>query len=267
MTVYIICHETLPNYPVPDDAHIIWLNTKPPADHNGYSIFNGYDYIENAEALHKTLTGALGPIIIRKIVEEMGSSGIVSIWQYRKFVTATKYGSPSPDYPNMYMLDETMASALRVSDKDRGDENFLLCPPVNIGNLYRHYSSVHNIADLLRYVAIAIELGVLTADESYSFLTMGHLISGGIELGTFPAHWWSPTCQKVGQVSIAFAERHQPFHAEDPYQKRAIAFCQERLGSYLLIKELLARFNGNIPTTLFGTMHTVAADGVYRAGT
>jgi hypothetical protein len=265
MTVYIICHETLPNYPVPDDARIIWLNSVPPADHCGYNIINGYDYIENAEALHKKLAGALGPIIIKRVAEA-SSSNLVTIWQYRKFVTTTKYGSLSPDYPNMYVLTETMASTLRVSELDRADGNFLLCPPVNIVNLYQQYVSVHNIADLLRYVAIAIELGVITAEESFSFLTVGHLISGGIELGSFPTHWWSPTCHKVEQVSIAFANRYLPFQPEDPYQKRAIAFCQERLGSYLLIKELLARYNGDIPNTLFGTMHSVAADGVYRVG-
>jgi hypothetical protein len=262
-----MCHSTLPNYPVPPNARIIWMNAEPPSNERGLDIVKAYDYFENGEELHKKIAGALGPIVIRKVAEETPEhSDVITIWQYRKFVTRTRYGNPSPDYLKMYTLTEEMAKTLRVSDSERTPENFLLCPPVPLGNLYQQYVWGHKIPDLLRYVAIAVELGVLTPEESFAFFHSQHLISGGIELGSFPAQWWISACRHIDQVTLEFAAKHEPSQADDPYQKRAAAFCQERLGSYVLIKELMTRYGGEIPVSLFGTMHNVAPDGVYRAG-
>ena len=106
----------------------------------------------------------------------------------------------------------------------------------------------------------------MTQAEALLFFNSGTFIPGGIELGTYPTDWWLDTFVRLVAPSFEFAKRYQPFQAEDPVQKRAISFCQERLGSYLLIKRITELYGNTVPGSLFGDMATVSDDGVYKSG-
>ncbi len=266
MTVYILCHSTLPNYPVPPNSRIIWLNSAEPDNSRGFDIIRGYDYFDNAAELHQNIAGALGPMVIRRVIEEeRDESDVVTIWQYRKFLSRTRYGYKDRDQP-MQSLTEKMARGLRINDDERTADNFLLCEPVPLGTLYEQYVKLHSIQDLLRYTAIAVDCGALTPEETTFFFKAQHMIPCGIELGSFPKQWWLETFRKMEPVGMIFAEEHVPTQPDDPYQKRAVSFCQERLGAHLLLKEIFARYGQQIPMSMFGALHNVSSDGIYRVG-
>ncbi|MBX4956324.1 hypothetical protein [Rhizobium lentis] len=267
MTIYIVCHKDLPSYPAPEGSKIIWLNSKPPLDNRGMDVIAGYDFFSEPEELHAKLSGSLGTIVVAKIVsEEPAKPRNITIWQYRKFLTRLAIGTPNPDYPGMNTTTSEETEITRPENPAFFVENFFLPRPLNLHNISQHYAHFHNIVDFLRYTASSIETNALTQAEALLFFNSGTFIPGGIELGTYPTDWWLDTFVRLVAPSFEFAKRYQPFQAEDPVQKRAISFCQERLGSYLLIKRLAELYGNNLPGVLFGNIATVSNDGVYKSG-
>lgn len=95
MTIFIVCHKDLPSYPPPEGSKIIWLNSKPPLDNKGMDVIAGYDFFSEPEEIHAKLSGSLGTIVIAKVVsEEAAKPRNITIWQYRKFLTRLKIGTP-----------------------------------------------------------------------------------------------------------------------------------------------------------------------------
>ncbi|PZM07412.1 hypothetical protein [Rhizobium tubonense] len=267
MTVFIVCHQDLPNYPVPAGAKIIWLNSKLPLESKGMDVIAGYDYFDQPEELHAKLSGSLGTLVIAKVVsEDQAKSPKITIWQYRKFVTKAQIGTPSPDYPGMNVVTPQYMENTTPEKPESHPENFLLPDPLNLGSVLHHYARVHNIIDFLRYTSCSIEAGILTQQETLHFFNSSHFVPGGIELGTYPTDWWLDTFVRLVAPSFEFAKRYQPFQAADPVQRRAISFCQERLGSFLLIKRITELYGNTIPPSLFGRIVTVSNDGLYKTG-
>lgn len=267
MTIFIVCHKDLPSFPPPEGSKIIWLNSKPPLDNRGMDVIAGYDFFSEPEELHAKLSGSLGTIAIAKFVsEEAAKPRSITIWQYRKFLTRQRIGTPNPEYPGMNTATSEETEITRPEDPAFFLENFFLPRPLNLQNISHHYARFHNIVDFLRYTASAIETTALTQAEALQFFNSGTFVPGGIELGTYPTDWWLDAFVRLVAPSFEFAKRYQPFQAEDPVQKRAISFCQERLGSYLLIKRLSELYGNSLPGSLFGDIVTISNDGVYRSG-
>ncbi|MBY5662165.1 hypothetical protein [Rhizobium leguminosarum] len=267
MTVFIVCHKDLPSYPPPEGAKIIWLNSKPPLENKGMDVIAGYDFFSEPEEIHAKLSGSLGTLVIAKVVsEETVKPRNITIWQYRKFLTRLNIGTPNPEYPGMNIATSEEVEITRPENPAFFSESFFLPRPLNLHNISYHYASCHNIVDFFRYTAFSVEANTLPQAEALHFFNSSTLVPGGIELGTYPTDWWLDTFVRLVAPSLEFAKRYQPFQAEDPVQKRAISFCQERLGSYLLIKRLAELYGNNLPGFLFGDMATVSNDGVYRTG-
>lgn len=267
MPIYVICHQELPCFPLPAEAEIIWLNATPPVNPDGRKIHYGYDLIPEGQTLHQKLSGGFGPMVINHLLQTTTQSDeCVTLWQYRKFVTRERYGRPSNVYGGTHELSVAEAASLVLSADPEPGQSLLFSSLLQVGSIYQQYVECHHIADLLRYTALAVDLGVLTAAESHTFLQCPWLVIGGIELGTYPLSWWQETFSALEKVATAFIAQHQPVNLTDPYQKRALAFCQERLGSFLLLRDVTATCNNNIPKNLFGTVHSVTSSGVYQRG-
>ncbi|UIA81860.1 hypothetical protein LU604_14230 [Erwinia tracheiphila] len=238
MNTFIICHQNLPCYQVRSNASIVWLNNTLPENPQGLNIIPGYEFIDNAAELHQQLSGAIGPMVIRNIVNQMKlTEGNITLWQYRKFVTREKFGAPSVDYGGTHDVDIKEVAGTAIIPQPAEGRSYIVSAPMQLGNLYQQYAAFHHISDLLKYTALAVDLGVITEQESFLFLNCAHLIIGGIELGTYPVAWWQNAFGHLQSVSLAFIENFTPFAPEDPYQKRAVAFCQEKLSAFKRIKQ------------------------------
>lgn len=270
MTIFIICHDGLPEYTPPSGSKILWLNARPPAETRGLDIIPGYDFFENPEALHAQLSGSLGPLAIHKVlVDTPNPEGHVTIWQYRKFLVRRQMGQLSSNYPGMRLVSagELAAQPLENPETDLAGNEYIVPMPLKAGNIAQHYLTHHSIVDFLHYVATVAAEQVLPQDQILEFFNYPYIVPGGVEMGTYPTAWWMKTCSAMAKVVLSFVEHHKPFLAHDPYQRRAAAFCQERLGGYFLIKHLAAHQPDQLSPQKYGTIHTVTDNGEYRRGT
>lgn len=108
MSVYVICNSEMPLYRLPEGAKVIWLNSEKAPKSDEFEIIHGYDFCENPEHVHNYLAGSLGAYVILQLLLEKGEKAPekTTIWQYRKFVSQTKYGEPTKNYPGMYSVNK-----------------------------------------------------------------------------------------------------------------------------------------------------------------
>lgn len=258
MTIYIICHKGLPDYTPPDGSAVVWLNAKPPVDARGLEIIDGYSLFENPEQMHRTYSGSLGTMAILKLLSENNTAPHVTIWQYRKFVSQVEYGQQSPNFSRMRIVTPGAITKCEITnpEKSLAPNEFLIEQPGQMHTAVMQYGARHNILDFLRYSTLLVEDGFLTPEEAVQFFLIRFLAVGGIELGTYPTGWWVETYSAVKDSAVAFAERYGPCQPDDPYQTRAVAFLQERLGSFRLIRHLTQ--NGtDLHSYKYGKLHMV----------
>lgn len=267
MTVFVVCHNSLPGYNLPEGSKIVWLNARPPNNNRGLEIINGYDYFENPEMLHEKLSGSFASFVIAKHVSETKSEHeAVTIWQYRRFVTRNKYGSPSGTYFGMHLVKSDEAKTINPSEEICGGSGFFVSTPIMVDSVLLQYGTVHNAQDILKYACSALDVGVLKPLDLAMFFNNSTVFPGGVEFGTFPTDWWLKTIGDIEAVSMNFIANYEVHQPDHPYQKRALGFCQERIGSYLLVDKLLKIYGNAVSSKLIGTMHVVTDDGEYIGG-
>ena len=268
MTVFIVCHNALPAYPVPEGAKVMWMSPAKPENPKGLEIIPGYDFFENPESLHDKLSGCLGSLAVQRYLSGQTSvDPSVTIWQYRKFISLEPFGRVSPNYPGMHLVTAAGMASATIAHPERLGYDYMFVKPLAVNGIAYQYIRSHNAIDFLRYTTLAIQAGVVEQKRTMFYLNEQHLVPGGMELGTYPTSWWLDASEKLSRPTLAFAEQFLPVQPDDAYQRRAIAFCQERLGSHLLLRRALElKANGTTQRNVFGIMHTVTQDQVYRGG-
>jgi hypothetical protein len=238
-----ITHVPLP-IAFPDFVTPVYLGQS-----QGPDRLNLRDLAPQWEQHHPVVGGMLGNFALKNhVLKHHPEVKRIGVCMYRKFVSRQRIsGVPAKDN---WMMDV-------VSDKDfeqngidsmmaPGDEPFLIgrtCGFMVHGQsagYMLHYAHAHHIEDLLRFTSEAVELGVLQAAEVDLFFNEKVFLMGGIELGVFPADFWLAAVTAIESVIWACVNRY-PTRREG-YQTRAWAFCAERLGSYLLLKHLNAKY-------------------------
>lgn len=230
-------------------------------------IISGYDFFENPEATHKTFSGALGTMVIHKVLAGAPVTPHVTIWQYRKFVSTTPYGRKSPNLGSTRLVKSPVLAHTVIDNPevDLADNAFLVHQPSEVGSVSAQYNKHHHILDFLRFAGILIETDVIGEEKILQFFSSRYMVVGGAELGTYPTEWWKTAYSAINRAALLFSERYGPCDPVDPYQKRAIAFLQERLGSYLTVKRL-AELTPNILSYPHGYVHTVTDAEVFIGG-
>ncbi|WP_426050868.1 hypothetical protein [Brevundimonas sp. SL161] len=268
MTVFIVCHNALPAYQLPEGSRIMWINPVMPDNPGGLDIIAGYDFFENPEILHDKLSGCLGSLAVHRYLSAQTSfERSVTIWQYRKFVSLEPFGRASPNYPGMHLVTSAEMEPAQLAHPERLGYDYIFVKPLAINGIAHQYIRSHNAIDFLRYTLLMLQTGVLGQKQTMHYMNQQHLIPGGMELGTYPTAWWLEAYEKLSRPTLAFADQFSAFQPDDAYQRRAIAFCQERLGSYLLLSRALElKASGTTERNVFGIMHTVTQDQVYRGG-
>lgn len=163
----------------------------------------------------------------------------------------------------MIMVPISDSKALDVSEiQGNISTPFLMPMPIVVGSIYKQYCASHRGADLLRYSALAVELDIIKQSEVLDFFNSDLMIPGGVEFGIYPVAIFVNIVSKLEEICLQFSRGNQPA-ALDRYQRRALAFCNERMGSYLLLKSLEQICGANIPKEWFGHMHTISDNLTY----
>lgn len=270
--IYCVTHQR-PLYPLPADATVIWVGDMPVDDDLRDRTIVVRDKYPDLDFYRPYLLGSAGSFAIRREIAALGAQGdskdgLLTIVQQRKFITRNMIGRPASNYPGMQMMTAQEASSCGWSSGLAAlDVPYLLSQPIMLDSYLAQYARDHRIEDLLRYTALAVELGILQAKEIPQFFGWKLHVPGGSEFGTYPLSAWMPLIEQLEKVALAFVEKHRPMDLS-AYQRRGLAFCQERLGSFFIWRKLSERYGNEIPRTNFGFMATITEEGdVYKGGT
>lgn len=269
--VFCIAHQ--PNITVDLDpsATIVWLGAAGQAPQNHHPVLDVHQAYPDLMAWHPFLTGASGAFAIRRFLRdqrhEFSDFDLITLTQYRKFISSQAFGRYSNSYPTMRFINQSAEVPSFSTWFAEPDHYFCVASPRDIGNTFLQYAYVHQAPDFLRYLATAVELEVITAEDCFSLINYPMIIPGGIELGTYPINIFLALTEQLEAVCLHFLEHHRPVKL-DAYQRRALAFCNERLGSFMLQKTLHGIFGNAIPQDVVGHMHAVDIGAAeYWAGT
>lgn len=231
-----------------------WVTTIHLGQAQGDGLLNLRDLAPEWEPHHPVLGGTAGSFALRRyILKHRPDATRVGICQYRKFVSRGRVGgTPDPKYRVMDVIYvPTLDREAYARDLDPGDSRFVLSAPLHFTRLpwYRRgylkeYARDHEVQDLLRFAAAAVEHGVLGPREVEAFFDEDVFMPGGVELGVFPADFWLESIAAIEQVVRTCVELHPLTREGD--QARAWAFCAERLGSWLLLRRLRAEASTGI---------------------
>jgi hypothetical protein len=157
---------------------------------------------------------------------------------------------------------EQLAALTPDDIRPREGFDFLISRPLifQLG-MVGQYAEKHHPIDLLDYLSLAVEVGVLSASELRALLLEQLFVPGGCEFGVFPSDWVSESLSKLELVGREFLTQHgERVRGYDAYQIRAVGFLSERLGSFYLMQELRRRYPQGPPGGIIGHMCTIIVD-------
>ena len=214
------------------------------------------------EPYHSTLGGVVGNFALKNYIElNHPNASTVGICQYRKFVSHTRISEiEAPSYRTMDLVDkDILQKGFLKNIILPKNEDFLISRPLLFSsfwnkkkNYLEQYNRAHNIKDLLRFTSIAAELGIIDKFETKLFLREVIFIPGGIELGVFPTKFWIHSITAMENV-LRECIRNNP-ETNTYFQARALSFCCERLGSYMLLKHFNASGSYGLRYKLFASL-------------
>ncbi|MBP8285360.1 MAG: hypothetical protein KAX57_00820 [Rhodoferax sp.] len=231
------------------------------------SIHHISEIAQDLDYLHCMLAGSSGTFAIARLLrgthDEWDETTSVVINQYRKFMAKDTLGMKSINYPGMVMVPVDKAIDIDVFEIQANIKTpFLLPSPIVVGNTYNQYCTAHRGQDFLRYIAIAIDLGIIDHKQAGQIFNSEMMIPGGVEFGIYPVAIFLDVVEKLEKICLEFAKNNLP-SSLDRYQRRALAFCNERMGSYLLLLTLNQICGAEISPEWFGYMHTVSDNLTY----
>jgi hypothetical protein len=217
----------------------------------GKGKLNLRDLAPEWEPYHSLIGGIVGNFALKNYIElNFPNTTTVGICQYRKFVSHTRISeTEAKSYPTMDLVGRsTLQSDVLTQAMLPRNEKFLVCRPFSFFSAWKkktgylkQYSKAHDTKDLLRFTSIAVELGIIDKFEVEPFFQEEVFVPGGIELGIFPAEFW---IKGITAMEIVVRECMRNNSIMPTYfQARALSFCCERLGSYILLKHFGALGN------------------------
>ena len=212
--------------------------------------------------MRKLAYGAAGSYAVRNAVQKNACrTELTGIFTYRKILVRS---ANAVSLQSAREVSTTTCFSTQLADvQPQDDQQYLVAYPMNFPqSVTLHYSEWHHVIDLFEYISIATEFGILDYNEVNKFVQQTTLIPGGCELGIYPTIWLISTLEKLSLVGREFLSRHGTrIQTYDKYQVRSLGFLSERLGSYLLFKELHSRFLDGIPPSIFGEMYLIGPEG------
>jgi hypothetical protein len=172
---------------------------------------------------------------LRRLLEEArdrgepSAGGMVGISHYRRFAVTRPTGTRSYVYGAVTPAE--FARLPRDLFVPAGD-TVLFPTPVRVGpTVLGQFAQYHHTRDLLHFMAIAIDLGVVSDAQVTEWLA-GQVMVPAAAIGVFPEDWLLRTLTDLERVVDAF--EGSVAIPRDGYQRRTVAFCLERLHGLLL---------------------------------
>jgi hypothetical protein len=180
---------------------------------------------------------------IRRLLQESWPDGtppedetMVGISHYRRYAVTEPVGKPSFVYGLV-----TPEEFVELPDQlfVPPPKTILMPAPFDLGMpVITQYGVAHVTRDLLHFMGIAVDLGVVD-DRTVSHFRGQNVMIAAPTTGVFPAEWLVLVLEALESVVDAYEATVAVPH--EGYQRRALGFCCERLHS-LLTASLVARW-------------------------
>jgi len=267
-----------PWFELPGGVTLIRLGEAQDGPYGGYSL---RELAPEWEPHHPVIGGAAGAFALKALLlRQPVRPARVGVCQYRKFVSPKRVGrARATGYKVMDLVPRSQVTPAALAQwLQPGPQFFLVCPPLDLhreGGCLGQYGAQHHAEDLLRFTAEAVAQGVIAGRDAERFLGEPILFPGGVELGVYPADFWLDSIGAIENVVRACVQRYPT--ARSGTQGRVWAYCAERLGSWLVVRE----FDRRLPRSRWvrltmarwrrayaGAMNLVVEDGElrYRVG-
>lgn len=244
MRTFLIAHKELLFTP-PSNTEVIWTGPRSECTICEQKVHFLQDVSDELYAWHPFLANSAGNFAIEALLRNSyySQNESVSIITYRKFFSNSVLddSTPSTGVPGMQIIEGKKLEKYSI-DKIHSDlrKPFLFARPIIFENLYSQYLLWdQNGADFLRYLALAVELGIIQDRETPDVMNSNIFIPGGCELGVMPIDVYLEVIEKLRQISGAFLKNHSVM-VINPIRRRSIASCNEVMGSYLLFRDHLS---------------------------
>lgn len=220
------------------------------------------DIDTEADAHHPFLASSAGIFSIYKILANSNESiDIVRILSYRRFFSKQEFGLKS-SHGNSRVITSAEFKKNNINLLDESlNQPFIFAGPMNFNSIAEQYSRCHHSPDLLRYLAISIKHGLISSEDILPFLSNQFFIPYAMDLGQMPVEFFVNNVKKLRDISLDFINTHLPINLQ-PYQRRAVNFCNERMGSYLIQKFLMENYK-IIPNEFIAIPYLINEDLIY----
>lgn len=219
-----------------------------------YSICPGIDDKEMGE--YHFLFG------LRRFLEQnQGQYDSVIIAHYRRFLSSKKIGVPTNlNQSHTFAITPQLAERQENAIVLPSSSQWLIGTPVIIhnGSQLHHFEVSHPLQEYLRMLALAMDIGVLGGGDVVNLLSSTHMITAA-SLGVFPVDRFIDHMKILEKLTKAYLDTTPKKY--EGYNQRIIAFCLERIHSYLLMTVIQGLgFDPNIT----GYQIVLTEDGVVR---
>lgn len=174
---------------------------------------------------------------LRKKLELSNPKGVVTIAQYRRFVTSTAIGFPSQNMSYARVISSHASQSCPLESLLKpiaGDWLLSTATKVTIC-VANQYAKHHELRDWWRFLSDAIDAGCITNEDSRLASLAGTMIPAPSN-GVFPVQTFLTQLQILETAALAFI--HGGFIERPDYQRRSLGFCLERLHSYLILRDV-----------------------------
>lgn len=238
----ILAHKS-PVYDVPADWQIV---TTDPSKVGFYVQDNSKIKQDNN---HDVLSEFGYLIPLAKKLKTMPEIESIRISQYRKVVSNRVLKETVMNQLAHAVIHKHVFKKYDLNQITTPTENILLSTVYNISkitdvssnslwkNILHNYANNHITEDILSFVVDAIRCGAISNSEADFFLNFDKFLIGGIGLGVFPSELFIKIIEKIENI-VNYHYTHGWIKRQDSYNSHNMAFCIERLSSFLLLKEL-----------------------------
>lgn len=196
----------------------------------------------------------------RVLADSWGPTGpaageMLGVAHYRRYPVVRPIGIPDDVYG---VVTPAEFEALGEEDLLPPPDTIVLPTVKRTNGVLRQYGQAHVARDLLHFMALAIDLGVIGDRAAASFLTQP-LTVPACTIGIYPADWYVRVLGELERVVDAFQSTFAS--PREGYQSRAAAFCCERLHGMLLASLLV---DWDADRVLINPAVIVSATGAYQ---
>ncbi|MFK7958755.1 MAG: hypothetical protein AB8B96_21885 [Lysobacterales bacterium] len=264
---FCITHKALE---IPLQKHLILLEIgdRGSAVHDGNNqVVNCFEVLPEARPKRKMLGAMLGIFSARHYLTRTFNTldFSVSFSTYRTFMMYEKIEQNFLEGMQMNLVTPAQASdLLEKMIQPNTSSKWLLPQPLTRPSVGAQYKKAHHMEDLEAYLSIAVEEKVLPENQLTTFLDSKTLLPGCFGISLMPAAVFCDISEKLERVANRFLQGFST-KDRDNYQIRAVDFCSERLGGFLIINHLMGLY-GKLPKEFFGYWTRVSPDLVCTSG-